>query len=51
MILAEGATNLMQRLAHLPTLPYLGLLLRRKPIPSSLSHNTTSKSDSVASTR
>src|SRR5260370_6498456 len=40
MILAESTTNLMQRLAGLPTAPYVGLLLRRKPVPPSLSHKT-----------
>src|SRR5271163_3223150 len=38
MVLAEGTTNLMQRLARLPTAPYLGPLLRREPVPSSLPH-------------
>src|SRR5271168_2252038 len=38
MVLAEGTTNLMQRLARLPTAPYLGPLLRREPVPSALPH-------------
>src|SRR5271170_4595433 len=39
MVLAEGTTNLMQRLARLPKAPHVNTLLRRKPVPSALSHN------------
>src|ERR1700733_11986504 len=38
MVFAEGTANLMQRLSRLPTAPDLGLLRRRKTIPSSWSH-------------
>src|SRR5271155_1760952 len=39
MVLAEGTTNLMQRLSRLPSTPDVSPLRRRKPVPSSLSHN------------
>src|SRR5271156_5356278 len=39
MVLAEGTTNLMQRLSRLPSAPDVSPLRRRKPVPSSLSHN------------
>jgi hypothetical protein len=38
MVFAQGTANLMQRLSRLPTTPDLGLLHRRKTIPSSWSH-------------
>src|SRR5271170_862341 len=34
-----GTTNLMQRLARLPTAPDVSPLPRSKPVPSALSHN------------
>jgi hypothetical protein len=43
MILVKGATNLLERLAQLPMPPDVGLLLSRKPKPSSFLINTTSK--------
>src|SRR5277367_39492 len=39
MVLAEGTTNLMQRLARLPKAPHVNTLRRRKPVLSALSHN------------
>src|ERR1700678_2494272 len=39
MVLAEGTTNLMQRLARLPKAPDVNSLRRRKPVPPALSHN------------
>src|SRR6202021_3236974 len=39
MPLPEGAANLMQRLARLPTAPHLNPLLSGKPVPFSLCHN------------
>jgi hypothetical protein len=39
MVLAEGTTNLMQRLARLPKAQNVNTLRRRKPVPSALSHN------------
>jgi hypothetical protein len=40
MVLAEGTTNLMQRLARLPKAPDVNTLRRRKPVPSALSHKS-----------
>jgi hypothetical protein len=55
MVLAEGTTNLMQRLARLPKAPNVNTLRRRKPVPSALSHKSPPfenkfTSDGVAST-
>jgi hypothetical protein len=38
MVFAEGTADLMQRFSRLPTAPDLGLLRRRKTIPSTWSH-------------
>src|ERR1700733_5125901 len=38
MVFAEGTADLMQRLSRLPTAPDLGLLRRRKTMPSTWSH-------------
>ena len=38
VVLVEGTTNLMERLARFPTKPDISLLLHRKTMLSSLSH-------------